>query len=128
MDLVEIAPAASPPVCRVMDYSKFKYEQEKRVKEAKKKQKVVHIKELKFNPKIEEHDYQVKLSHLQRFLKRGDKTKVSLYFRGREITHMDLGRKVLERLAKDLSEIAEMEAPPRLEGRTMKVMFIPKRK
>lgn len=126
LDLVEVAPSAIPPVCRIIDYSKFKYEQEKRAKEAKKKQKVTHLKEIKFYPKIGEHDYQVKLNHLKKFLGRGDKAKVTLYFRGREISHIDLGRRVLDRLASDLSDIAQMEASPKLEGRMLKLMFLPK--
>ena len=116
-DLVEVAPTAVPPVCRIIDYSRYKYEQEKREKEARKKQKVVHIKELRLGPKIGEHDYQFKLRHLEDFLKRGDKVKVTMMFRGREMAHMDLGRKILDRLASDISSIGEIEEAPRLEGR-----------
>ena len=117
LDLVEVAPNAVPPVCRIIDYSKFKYEQEKKEKEARKKQKVVHIKEIRMGPKIGEHDYQFKLRYLQDFLKRGDKVKVTMIFRGRELSHVDLGRKVFDRLASDISAIGEVEERPRLEGR-----------
>ena len=116
-DLVEVAPTAAPPVCRIIDYSRYKYEQEKREKEARKKQKVVHIKELRLGPKIGEHDYQFKLRYLEDFLKRGDKVKVTMMFRGREMAHIDLGRKILDRLASDISAIGEIEEAPRLEGR-----------
>ena len=116
-DLVEVAPTAVPPVCRIIDYSRYKYEQEKREKEARKKQKIVHIKELRLGPKIGEHDYQFKLRYLEDFLKRGDKVKVTMMFRGREMAHMDLGRKLLDRLASDISAIGEIEEAPRLEGR-----------
>ncbi len=117
LDLVEVAPTAVPPVCRIMDYSKYKYEQEKSEKEARKKQKVVHLKEVRLSPKIGEHDYQFKLKNLQEFLKRGDKAKVTMMFKGREMAHMDLGRKILDRLAGDISAIGEIEESPRLEGR-----------
>ena len=117
LDLVEVASTAVPPVCRIMDYSKFKYEQEKREKEAKKKQKVIHIKEIRLGPKIGEHDYQFKLRNLEDFLKRGDKVKVTMMFKGREMAHMDLGRKILDRLAHEISSVGEIEESPRLEGR-----------
>lgn len=126
-DLVEVAPNVTPPVCRIMDYSKFKYEQEKREREAKKKQHVMHLKELKIGPLIEEHDYQVKLCHLLRFLKRGDKVKISMRFRGRQMAHVDLGRNVLERIIKDASEAGNAEKPPTLEGRMMTMEFTPKK-
>lgn len=116
LDLVEIAPAATPPVCRIMDYSKFKYEQEKKEKEARKKQKVVHLKEVRLGPKIGEHDYQFKLRNLEDFLKRGDKVKVSMMFRGREMAHQDIGRKVFDRLASDISGIGEIEEMPSMMG------------
>ena len=116
-DLVEVAPTAAPPVCRIIDYSRYKYEQEKREKEARKKQKVVHIKELRLGPKIGEHDYQFKLRYLEDFLKRGDKVKFTMMFRCREMAHIDLGRKILDRLASDISAIGEIEEAPRLEGR-----------
>jgi len=117
LDLVEVAPTVTPPVCRIIDYSKYKYEQEKREKEARKKQRIVHIKEIRMGPKIGEHDYQFKLRFLEDFLKRGDKVKVTMMFRGREMAHIDLGRKVLDRLASDISAVGEVEASPRLEGR-----------
>lgn len=117
LDLVEVAPTAVPPVCRIMDYSKYKYEQEKSEKEARKKQKVIHLKEVRLSPKIGEHDYQFKLKNLQEFLKRGDKAKVTMMFKGREMAHMDLGRKILDRLAADISAVGEIEESPRLEGR-----------
>jgi translation initiation factor IF-3 len=117
LDLVEIAPTANPPVCRIMDHSKFKYEQEKKEKEARKKQKIVHIKEIRLGPKIGEHDYQFKVNHLLEFLKKGDKVKVTMIFRGREMAHIDLGRKILEKLSSDISGVGEIEEQPRLEGR-----------
>jgi translation initiation factor IF-3 len=117
LDLVEIAPTANPPVCRIMDHSKFKYEQEKKEKEARKKQKIVHMKEIRMGPKIGEHDYQFKVNHLIEFLKKGDKVKVTMMFRGREMAHVDLGRKILEKLSSDISGVGEIEEPPRMEGR-----------
>jgi len=123
LDLIEIAPTANPPVCRIMDFSKFKYDQEKKEKEAHKKQKVVHIKEIRFGPKIGEHDYQFKLKNLEDFLKRGDKVKVTMMFRGREMAHVDLGRKVLDRLSSDISAIGEIEEQPRLEGRFINMVI-----
>lgn len=127
LDLVEVAPQANPPVARIMDYSKYKYEQEKKEREAKKKQHVIHIKEIKIGPKIEEHDYQVKLNHLERFLKRGDKTKINMRFKGREMAHIDLGRGVLDRLAKDAAAFGELETEPKLDGKMMSMLFRPKR-
>ncbi len=123
LDLVEVAPTAVPPVCRIIDFSRFKYEQEKKEKEARKKQKVVHIKEIRLGPKIGEHDYQFKLKNLEDFLKRGDKVKVSMRFRGREMAHVDLGRKLLERLSSDVSAIGEIEESPRMEGRFINMMI-----
>lgn len=123
LDLVEVAPTAVPPVCRIMDYSRYKYEQEKREKEARKKQKVIHLKEVRMGPKIGEHDYQFKLRNLEDFLKRGDKVKVTMMFRGREMSHMDLGRKILDRLASDISSIGEIEENPRLEGRIISMVI-----
>jgi translation initiation factor IF-3 len=122
-DLVEVAPGATPPVCRIMDYSKYKYEQEKKEKEAHKKQKVIHIKEIRFGPKIGEHDYQFKRKHLEEFLKRGDKVKVTMMFRGREMAHVDLGRKLLDRLASEISAVGEIEEAPSLEGRFMTMII-----
>ncbi len=126
LDLVEVAPTANPPVCRVMNYSKFKYEQEKREKEARKKQRVIHIKEIKLKPNIEEHDYMTKLNHLRRFIERKDKVKVSMMFRGREMSHMDIGKGVIDRVIKDMSDIAEIEKFPKLEGNTMVMYFTAK--
>ncbi len=123
LDLVEIAPTAVPPVCRIMDHSRFKYEQEKKEKEARKKQKVVHLKEIRMGPKIGEHDYQFKLRHLTDFLKKGDKVKVTMIFRGREMAHIDLGRKILDRLSGDISALGEIEESPRLEGRFLNMII-----
>ena len=123
LDLVEIAPTATPPVCRIMDHSRYKYEQEKKEKEARKKQKVVHIKEIRMGPKIGEHDYQFKMKHLTDFLKKGDKVKVTMIFRGREMAHIDLGRKILERLSSEISAIGEIEESPRLEGRFLNMII-----
>jgi len=110
-----------------MDYSKYKYEQEKKEREARKKQHVIHIKEVKVGPKIEEHDYQVKLNHLTKFLKRGDKAKVTMFFRGRQMAHVDLGRKVLDRLATDISTVGELESAPRLDGKMITMLVKPKK-
>ncbi|RJP21998.1 MAG: translation initiation factor IF-3 [Candidatus Abyssobacteria bacterium SURF_5] len=126
LDLVEVAPKATPPVCRIMDYGKYKYEQSKRAKEAKKHQHVINVKEMKFRPKTEEHDYQFKLKHIQKFLAEGNKTKVTVMFRGREMVHTELGKKVLERLIQETQDIASVEQPPRLEGRNMTIVLAPK--
>ncbi len=107
LDLVEIAPNASPPVCRIIDYSKFKYDQAKKEREARKKQKIIHVKEIKFHPFIEEHDYQVKLKKAENFLKKGDKVKTSIQFRGREMNFISTGRKVLDRMAQDISPLVK---------------------
>ena len=123
LDLVEVAPTATPPVCRIMDYSKYKYEQEKREKEARKKQKVVHLKEIRLSPKIGEHDYQFKLRNLEDFLKRGDKVKITMMFKGREMSHVDLGRKILDRLSSDISKVGEIEEPARQEGRFINMVI-----
>lgn len=126
LDLVEVAPTAKPPVCRIMDYSKYKYDQEKKEKQAKKHQKKVHVKEIKLRPKIGEHDYQVKLRYLERFLSRGDKVKVTLAFRGREMAHQDLGRKVLDRFVKDSASLGQIEKGPVTEGRFINLVVAPK--
>ena len=123
LDLVEVAPTAVPPVCRIMDYSKYKYEQEKREKEARKKQKIVHLKEIRLGPKIGEHDYRFKLKNLEDFLKRGDKVKITMMFKGREMAHVDLGRKILDRLASDISQVGEIEESPRQEGRFINMVI-----
>ncbi|OFW75016.1 MAG: translation initiation factor IF-3 [Alicyclobacillus sp. RIFOXYA1_FULL_53_8] len=126
LDLVNVAPTAKPPVCRVMDYGKFKYEQSKKEKEARKNQKVILLKEVRMTPNIEEHDFQVKLKNVQKFLAEGDKVKVSLRFRGREITHASIGQQVLMRLAQAAAEHALVERLPRLEGRSMIMILAPK--
>ena len=123
LDLVEVAPTAVPPVCRIMDYSKYKYEQEKREKEARKKQKIIHLKEIRLSPKIGEHDYLFKLLNLEDFLKRGDKVKITMMFKGREMAHVDLGRKILDRLASDISQVGEIEEPARQEGRFINMVI-----
>ncbi len=128
VDLVEISPTAEPPVCRIMDFGKFLYEKSKSVKEQKKKQKQVQIKEIKFRPGTDEGDYQVKLRSLIRFLEEGDKAKITLRFRGREMAHQDLGMNVLERVKADLEEIAVVESFPKVEGRQAVMMLAPKKR
>jgi len=125
-DLVEVAGQATPPVCRIMDYSKYKYDQDKKAKEARKHQKIVHLKEIKIKPHIEEHDYQVKLYHLKRFLSRGDRARVTMVFRGREMSHMEIGKKILNRVVSDLVEVGEVESGPKREGRSIMVNFVPR--
>lgn len=126
LDLVAIAMNAKPPVCRVMDFGKYKYEQSKREKEARKNQKVITVKEVKVRPNIEDHDFQVKLRNARRFLQEGDKVKASVMFRGREITHPELGRKLLVRLAKEVDDLASMERDPKVEGRNMVMILTPR--
>ncbi|WP_081462013.1 translation initiation factor IF-3 [Desulforamulus ruminis] len=126
LDLVEVAPMAKPPVCRIMDFGKFKYEQSKREKEAKKKQRIIQVKEVKLRPRIEDHDYQVKAKNAERFLKDGDKVKVTIMFRGREIVHTQLGHKLLIRLAEDLKDLCTVERQPKLEGKNMIMILAPK--
>ena len=128
MDLVEVAPEAKPPVCRIMDYGKFLFEENKKRHAAKKKQKQIHIKEVKFRPGTEKGDYDVKLRNLKRFLENGDKAKVTLRFRGREMAHQDLGLQLLKRVAADLEEYGSVEQFPRLEGRQMVMVIGPNRK
>ncbi|ODU98273.1 MAG: translation initiation factor IF-3 [Thiomonas sp. SCN 64-16] len=128
VDLVEIAPTASPPVCRLMDYGKFKYEEQKKNHEARSKQKQIQIKEVKFRPATDDGDYQIKLRNLRRFLEEGDKGKVSLRFRGREITHQDIGMRVLERVKADVEDVGQVEQMPKLEGRQMIMVISPKKK
>lgn len=130
LDLVAIAPNAKPPVCKVMDYGKYKYEQSKREKEARKNQKTVTVKEVKVRPNIEEHDFQVKLKNARRFLENGDKVKLTVMFRGREITHPELGQRLLLRMAKELEELelASVERHPKVEGRNMLMVLMPKTK
>lgn len=128
LDLVEVSPNAAPPVVRVMDYGKYLFEQNKRLQVAKRKQKQIQVKEVKFRPGTEEGDYQVKLRNLVRFLSEGDKAKVTLRFRGREMMHQDLGRKLLKRVEADLEELAIVEQHPRMEGRQMVMVLSPKKK
>jgi len=128
MDLVEIAPDASPVVCRIMDYSKYKYEQAQKAKAARKKQTRVDIKEMKFRPKIDTGDYETKKRHVLRFLEAGAKVKVTIMFRGREMAHPELGLNILERLAADLEDFATVEVQPKLEGRNMFMLFAPLKK
>jgi translation initiation factor IF-3 len=127
LDLVEIVPTAEPPVCRIMDYGKYKFELSKKAHQAKKKQKQIHVKEVKFRPATEEGDYQVKLRNLTRFLQDGDKAKVTMRFRGREITHRELGLDFLKRIEKDLEEYSVVEQFPQMEGRQMVMVLAPKR-
>lgn len=127
-DLVEIAPTANPPVCRLMDYGKFRYAEQKKAAEAKAKQKVIDVKEVKFRPGTDEADYQVKMRNLRRFLEGGDKGKVTLRFRGREIAHQRLGMDLLERIRDELEDVATVESMPKLEGRQMVMMLGPKKK
>ncbi len=126
LDLVNVAPTAKPPVCRIMDYGKFRYEQQKKEKEARKNQKVVEIKEVRFSATIDEHDYQTKLRNVVKFLNEQDKVKCTVRFRGREITHASIGQKVLERVAKETEELSSMERRPKLEGRSMIMILTPK--
>lgn len=128
VDLVEISPTADPPVCRLMDYGKFKYQEQKRQAEARARQKVIQVKEVKFRPGTDEGDYQVKLRNLRRFIEDGDKAKVTLRFRGREMAHQELGMRVLERVRDDLGELVQVEAMPKLEGRQMVMVLAPRRK
>lgn len=126
LDLVNVAPTAKPPVCRIMDYGKFRYEQQKKEKEARKNQKVVDVKEVWFRANIEEHDYQTKFRNVVKFLKEGDKVKASVRFRGREITHADIGKRILDRLSQEVAEICNVERAPKLEGRSMIMILAPK--
>ena len=126
LDLVEVAPQARPPVCRIMDYGKYKYEQSKRDREARKRQQIVDIKEVKMRPRIDQHDFEVKLRNARRFLQDGNKVKATIMFRGREIVHADLGRQVLERLARAVEDIATIERRPVVEGRNMTMVLAPR--
>jgi len=126
LDLVEVAPQVKPPVCRIMDFSKYKYEQEKREREAKKHQKQFHIKEIRVKPNIEEHDYVIKLKHCIEFLKAGNKVKVTLMFRGREMAHRDIGRRVIDRFAQDVQASGVVEHGPVLEGRLITMVVAPR--
>ncbi|HSH85512.1 MAG TPA: translation initiation factor IF-3 [Guyparkeria sp.] len=126
LDLVEVSPTAKPPVCKIMDFGKFKYQQSKKAAEARKKQKQIEVKEVKFRPRTEDHDYQVKLRNAQRFLTAGDKVKVTLRFRGREMAHRELGSELLERISEDLSDLATVEQRPRMEGRQATMVMAPR--
>ena len=126
LDLVEVAPQASPPVCRIMDYGKFKYQQSKKQQEARRRQTIIQVKEIKVRPKIEEHDMGFKLKNTRRFLGEGDKVKISVIFRGREIAHTDRGFKILSQMAEALADVGTVEQAPRLEGRNMSMIVTPK--
>jgi translation initiation factor IF-3 len=126
LDLVKVAPDARPPVCRIMDYGRYKYEQSKREKEARKKQKIITIKEIRMRPNIDEHDYNVKVKNMQRFLGDGDKVKVTIRFRGRQMTHTDAGKTLLERMAEQLKDLGLVEREPRLEGNQMIMIMAPR--
>ena len=119
LDLVEIAATATPPVCRIMDFGRYQYQEQKRARQAKKHQKIIEVKEIKFRPKVDEHDYQFKKKHIERFLADGDKVKATIFFRGREMAHPEIGRRILERLIEDLAEVAIAETAPRQEGNQM---------
>ncbi len=125
LDLVEVSPKSEPPVCRIMDYGKFKYQQSKKAHDAKKKQAVIHLKEVKLRSKTEEHDLQFKLRHIERFLKEGNKTKITIIFRGREIAHADLGRQMMERVMEQAKEWGKIEQPPKFEGRNYVMILAP---
>ena len=128
VDLVEIAPQASPVVCKLMDYGKFRYQEQKRAAEAKSKQKIIQVKEVKFRPGTDDNDYQVKMRNLVRFLEEGDKAKVTIRFRGREMAHQEFGMRMLERVKEDLAELGQVEQMPKLEGRQMVMVVAPKKK
>jgi translation initiation factor IF-3 len=126
LDLVEISPTAVPPVCRIMDFGKYQYEQQKRARSAKKHQKVILVKEIKFRPKVDEHDYQFKKKHIERFLSDGDKVKATIFFRGRENAHPEIGRRILERLMGELADVAIPETEPQKEGNQLHTILAPK--
>jgi len=127
LDLVEVAPGANPPVCRIMNYGKFQYQKNKRAHEAKKHQKQVALKEVKFRPKTEEHDFIFKKNNIVRFLSEGNKAKAAVIFRGREMTHQEIGRRLMDRLVLELSEVAEVERSPKMEGYALVAIFLPKK-
>ncbi|WP_205007306.1 translation initiation factor IF-3 [Sporolactobacillus spathodeae] len=126
LDLVMVAPGAKPPVCRIMDYGKFRFEQQKKEREARKNQKVISLKEIRLSPSIEDHDFNTKMRNARKFLEKGDKVKASVRFRGRAITHSNLGRDVLEKLAEECADISTIEARPKMEGRSMFLVLAPK--
>ena len=126
LDLVEVAPGAEPPVCKILEFGKFKYEEQKKKNEARKRQKVIEVKEIKFRPGIDDHDYDVKMRAMKKFIGEGDKVKITLRFRGRELAHQDIGMNVLMRVRDDLDEIAKVEQMPRMEGRQMVMVMAPR--
>ena len=126
LDLVEVAPNADPPVCKILDFGKYKYEEQKKKNEARKKQKIIEVKEIKLRPSIDDHDYDVKVRSMVKFIEEGDKVKVTMRFRGRELAHQELGMDVLVRVKDDLDEIAKVEQMPRMEGRQMTMVVAPK--
>jgi translation initiation factor IF-3 len=125
-DLVEVSPQARPPVCKIMDYGKYKYELTKKARDAKKKQRSFQMKEMRFRPKTEEHDYKFKMRHIREFLSQGSKVKILVVFKGRERTHMEFGQKILDKLKTDLTDVGEPGAPPKMEGRSLTLTFMPK--
>ena len=127
LDLVEVSPTAVPPVCRIMDFGKFKYQQSKKLQEAKKKQVHVQLKEVKLRPKTDDHDLQFKVKHVKRFLEEGNKAKITMVFRGREITHTNIGQSILDRIAEELQEVAIIEVRPKMEGRSLFMIVAPKK-
>jgi translation initiation factor IF-3 len=127
LDLVEVAPTAQPPVCRIIDFGKFQYEQKKKANEAKKKQVTITVKEVKFRPGTDDHDYEYRMKHARSWLIEGDKVKATIWFRGREMTHRELGARILERLERDIADVGEVEARPRMEGNQMFIIVGPKR-
>ena len=128
LDLVEVSPTTVPPVCRILDYGKYLYQQKRKMHDARKRQTRIHVKEVKFRPKTEEHDYQFKRKHIERFLADGDKVKATIMFRGREMAHPEFGRRILDRIREELAESAIVEAEPRIEGRFMSMMLGAKKK
>ena len=126
LDLVEVSPTAQPPVCRITDYGRYQYEEQKRARQARKNQKTIEIKEIKFRPKVDEHDYQFKKKHVERFLAHGDKVKATIFFRGREMANPEFGRHILNRLVEELSEVASQETMPRMEGNQMHTILTSK--
>lgn len=127
LDLVEVAPGSAPPVCRIMDYGKFRYQQSKKLQVAKKSQSVIQVKEIRLRPKTEEHDLQTKVKHIQKFLGQNDKVKVSMMFRGREIAYTDIGMKIMENLLNSLADVCTVDQRPKMEGRSMVMILLPKK-
>lgn len=128
LDLVEISPEADPPVCKIVDFGKFIYQREKKVKEAKKKQKIIELKEMKFSPKIDKHDYQYRVQHILNFLDKGDKVKVTIRFRGREMSHTEFGFELIQKILEEVKEFCTIEKPPKLEGRSLTAVLSPLKK